>query len=172
MLKAVVAEAEKTGMKIHFRPFEDQGHPVPAQFEIQIPVRALVEQSPKLVPFPQVHNWNSVKIVLSRTGCFGTCPSYRVEVHGDGAVRYDGGSYVAITGSHRASVSSGVVSEMVEAFRAADYFSLKDKYMWGATDLPTYKTSISIDRSEEHTSELQSLAYLVCRLLLEKKKKR
>src|SRR2546425_6640307 len=27
------------------------------------------------------------------------------------------------------------------------------------------------DRSEEHTSELQSLAYLVCRLLLEKKKK-
>src|SRR5687767_15671217 len=27
-------------------------------------------------------------------------------------------------------------------------------------------------RSEEHTSELQSLAYLVCRLLLEKKKKK
>src|SRR2546425_8953049 len=27
-------------------------------------------------------------------------------------------------------------------------------------------------RSEEHTSELQSLAYLVCRLLLEKKKRR
>src|SRR2546425_4495321 len=26
-------------------------------------------------------------------------------------------------------------------------------------------------RSEEHTSEIQSLAYLVCRLLLEKKKK-
>src|SRR2546425_2704452 len=31
---------------------------------------------------------------------------------------------------------------------------------------------VNIDRrSEEHTSELQSLAYLVCRLLLEKKKK-
>src|SRR2546425_8987554 len=29
-----------------------------------------------------------------------------------------------------------------------------------------------LDRSEEHTSELQSLAYLVCRLLLEKKKKK
>src|SRR2546425_759497 len=28
-----------------------------------------------------------------------------------------------------------------------------------------------VSRSEEHTSELQSLAYLVCRLLLEKKKK-
>src|SRR2546425_1690370 len=30
---------------------------------------------------------------------------------------------------------------------------------------------IDLTRSEEHTSELQSLAYLVCRLLLEKKKK-
>src|SRR2546425_8832550 len=29
-----------------------------------------------------------------------------------------------------------------------------------------------LGRSEEHTSELQSLAYLVCRLLLEKKKKK
>src|SRR2546423_3133823 len=31
--------------------------------------------------------------------------------------------------------------------------------------------SSRMNRSEEHTSELQSLAYLVCRLLLEKKKK-
>src|SRR2546425_4564784 len=31
--------------------------------------------------------------------------------------------------------------------------------------------SLRASRSEEHTSELQSLAYLVCRLLLEKKKK-
>src|SRR2546425_3478057 len=32
--------------------------------------------------------------------------------------------------------------------------------------------AVQRERSEEHTSELQSLAYLVCRLLLEKKKKR
>src|SRR2546423_2654232 len=31
------------------------------------------------------------------------------------------------------------------------------------------RTAPSSTRSEEHTSELQSLAYLVCRLLLEKK---
>src|SRR2546425_8403162 len=36
----------------------------------------------------------------------------------------------------------------------------------GAGDL----VMLAIGRSEEHTSELQSLAYLVCRLLLEKKK--
>src|SRR2546425_4720551 len=33
-----------------------------------------------------------------------------------------------------------------------------------------YLCDAVVKRSEEHTSELQSLAYLVCRLLLEKKK--
>src|SRR2546425_2568687 len=37
--------------------------------------------------------------------------------------------------------------------------------------LSSRSRSDSVIRSEEHTSELQSLAYLVCRLLLEKKKK-
>src|SRR5205823_13843933 len=36
---------------------------------------------------------------------------------------------------------------------------------------PAAASATSASRSEEHTSELQSLAYLVCRLLLEKKKK-
>src|SRR5687767_15560431 len=40
----------------------------------------------------------------------------------------------------------------------------------GTTATPASLHSFS--RSEEHTSELQSLAYLVCRLLLEKKKTR
>src|SRR2546425_9670453 len=37
---------------------------------------------------------------------------------------------------------------------------------------PALATPTTKQRSEEHTSELQSLAYLVCRLLLEKKKKK
>src|SRR5258705_10236149 len=37
-------------------------------------------------------------------------------------------------------------------------------------DLPVVLHAVD-DRSEEHTSELQSLRHLVCRLLLEKKKK-
>src|SRR2546425_8457035 len=37
---------------------------------------------------------------------------------------------------------------------------------------PIVSTADLTQRSEEHTSELQSLAYLVCRLLLEKKKKK
>src|SRR2546425_1315765 len=51
----------------------------------------------------------------------------------------------------------------------------KDKVIFGTLDAHLValdaKTGKPAWRSEEHTSELQSLAYLVCRLLLEKKKK-
>src|SRR5947209_15866939 len=36
----------------------------------------------------------------------------------------------------------------------------------------THVQAVDVQRSEEHTSELQSRQYLVCRLLLEKKKKK
>src|SRR5205823_11911078 len=39
-----------------------------------------------------------------------------------------------------------------------------------ASSIPCSTRCTWTPRSEEHTSELQSLAYLVCRLLLEKKK--
>src|SRR2546425_6196532 len=42
---------------------------------------------------------------------------------------------------------------------------------WSASQCSVL-SSLAPPRSEEHTSELQSLAYLVCRLLLEKKKKK
>src|SRR2546425_5754798 len=44
----------------------------------------------------------------------------------------------------------------------------KELARWGAR-APGWRRPAAT-RSEEHTSELQSLAYLVCRLLLEKKK--
>src|SRR2546425_6450200 len=49
-------------------------------------------------------------------------------------------------------------------------------FFTGESDRPDFATcdyalTCHYVRSEEHTSELQSLAYLVCRLLLEKKKK-
>src|SRR5690606_40270053 len=48
----------------------------------------------------------------------------------------------------------------------------KGGHSWGAFGLanPHHALGKAIDRSEEHTSELQSRENLVCRLLLEKKK--
>src|SRR2546425_8686476 len=59
--------------------------------------------------------------------------------------------------------------------RLVDYAGLRTKSIaWlGQVDSRgpgSAACTTSWPRSEEHTSELQSLAYLVCRLLLEKKK--
>ena len=95
--------------------------------------------------FPQIRDWKSVRITLERTGCFGTCPSYRLEVHGDGTVRYMGTDFVAITGEHSDRISEVAVRQLVDAFRAVRYFSLNDRYEARMTDNPTYKTSIAFD---------------------------
>ena len=139
------SRAEAAERNVRYRPFERDGHPVAAAFEERVMVLP-----PELVPkrrisFPTVHDWDSVRITLWRTGCFGSCPSYRVEVHGDGTVLYEGQAFVAVTGSHRGSIAKEAVVELVNAFRDADYYSLQDEYIWGATDLPTFETSIEID---------------------------
>src|SRR2546425_12546760 len=48
--------------------------------------------------------------------------------------------------------------------------ALSDPVLLNGTARPWRDQGYTVERSEEHTSELQSLAYLVCRLLLEKKK--
>src|SRR3712207_7269765 len=50
---------------------------------------------------------------------------------------------------------------------ALDVLSLPQLFVVAAV---TGAATVFFDRSEEHTSELQSRQYLVCRLLLEKKK--
>src|SRR3712207_7515505 len=54
--------------------------------------------------------------------------------------------------------------------RAANVVRSKDRASQALDDRHMEAAERMVDRSEEHTSELQSRQYLVCRLLLEKKK--
>jgi hypothetical protein len=128
-----------------YKPFEKNGKPVAARFEDYIRVLPPEDLPKAHVPFPQVHDGNALRIALRRTPCFGSCPAYQVEIAGDGTVTYVGSSNVLLKGEHHDHVSRDAVLQMVDAFRKADFFSLKDTYMLGATDLPTYIISITID---------------------------
>src|SRR5258707_11492415 len=61
----------------------------------------------------------------------------------------------------------GIQPHRLRAYMVSDDPEFEEK----AADIIGLKLRI-ITRSEEHTSELQSRQYLVCRLLLEKKKKK
>src|SRR2546425_11084882 len=73
---------------------------------------------------------------------------------------------LAITG-----IAFGVAA-LIVALALANGFrdEMRDKILRGTAHITVTRADGQPMRSEEHTSELQSLAYLVCRLLLEKKK--
>src|SRR2546425_834315 len=72
------------------------------------------------------------------------------------------------TTSRRAAISSRASSRLTK--RESD--CSRTSSLRNPRSSETASFARRILRSEEHTSELQSLAYLVCRLLLEKKKKK
>src|SRR2546425_6677254 len=83
--------------------------------------------------------------------------------------------YTTLFRSQIATVGAGVTTYSATNLAAKTAYSYQvTAYNAAGVNSPFSNTASARTRphrSEEHTSELQSLAYLVCRLLLEKKKK-
>src|SRR3712207_8677611 len=79
-----------------------------------------------------------------------------------------------LRGAASAEAFAGALRETLEPSAAGlNVFAVRAEGLAasrGATDFGEYFLYFSFFRSEEHTSELKSRQYLVCRLLLEKKK--
>jgi ankyrin repeat protein len=155
---SVLAEADSMVQTLHFKPFERAGHPVTVTFDRDVALLPPELKPAQHVPFPKVKDWKTVKITLARTSCFGTCPSYTVEVRGDGSVLYEGRSYVAFTGTHRGLVPQSNVIELVKLFEKADYYSLQNGYTASVTDSPTQTTAISIDGRQKQVEDYVGLS--------------
>src|SRR3712207_7338043 len=85
--------------------------------------------------------------------------------------------YTTLFRSHRQLPSSSTTSAKVSVLRWGSIpgAGLRGHGFRFVRDAPQHDAGMVLvardERSEEHTSELQSRQYLVCRLLLEKKKK-
>lgn len=128
-----------------YKPFDRNGQPVEARVRESITILPFSELSQTQVPFPEIRDWNSLRITLSRGACYGTCIPYEIEVHGDGTAWYEGRTNAGTTGKKKTKISRASLVKLVEAFRKVDYFSLAEGYESGVTDLPTFVTSISFD---------------------------
>jgi hypothetical protein len=111
----------------------------------EITVRLGKTRPERWIPFPEIRDWKTLKITLMRSPCFGSCPIYKVEIDGDGNVRYEGFDYVAVTGKHRAKVPVQSVRDLYAQFKKTEFFWLFDEYAASMTDIPGYTTSISFD---------------------------
>lgn len=121
-----------------YRPFVREGHPA------AVVVSQLVNEEEAVagpLPIP-VAAPEETQISLSRTGCFGTCPAYKVTISGTGAVHLRAGGNSMIAGDFDWSIASGDVSELLKAFGAAQFWALNNRYVSNVTDNPTFVVSL------------------------------
>src|SRR3712207_8080034 len=79
--------------------------------------------------------------------------------------------YTTLFRSRDVTTSLGMALETGHSHLVPGGINTSTPHLTHTADLPNqYNSAIQVARSEEHTSELQSRQYLVCRLLLEKKK--
>ena len=93
----------------------------------------------------QVKDWDSVSLRLSRGICFGACPSYIVEIKGDGTVNYCGRNFVKDIGTREDSIAEEDVQTLFNRFVEADFEALDDSYKARVSDLPSYKLRMAYD---------------------------
>jgi len=89
-------------------------------------------------------------ITFERTGCYGNCPAYKLTIHGDGRVEYNGVRDVKATGAKSGKIDEASLRSILAAFSTAKFFSVgkevgaRDCSCRQCTDLPTVITEISI----------------------------
>lgn len=114
--------------------------PRPGQQPPPDPLAGSYDPRPQPSPAPL----DQVSITLQRTGCFGSCPSYQVEIRGDGTARYQGQSYVLLDGEHRDRVAPAAVQCLLDFLNKAGFWGLEGEYSMPVTDIPTYRLTVTV----------------------------
>lgn len=88
-----------------------------------------------------------VEIQFQRSTCYGSCPSYKLSIHGDGRVEYEGLKFVKREGHKEGKLSSADLRRLVSQFEKAqflsiDQFSEKSCTCTVCTDMPTVITEL------------------------------
>lgn len=91
------------------------------------------------------------KITLERTTCYGTCPAYRLTLHADGTVDYEGKDYVRQKGRRAGRISLEAFQKIAKKVAKIRFFELSNEYysqeINGAamflTDQPTTITTVT-----------------------------
>jgi hypothetical protein len=69
-----------------------------------------------------------IHIRLERTPCQGTCPTYTIDIDGNGQVTYEGIRWVATLGRHTWQVPPEDVVDLVHDFLDAHFFEAAPEY--------------------------------------------
>ena len=83
-------------------------------------------------------------VELSRSGCYGTCPSYKVKVAGNGDVSWRGGAFVDAVGERHSTIGSESATALLEKFNSPAFWALCGGYDASVTDSSTMQIEVRI----------------------------
>lgn len=67
-------------------------------------------------------------LTIERTGCYGSCPTYKITVFSNGKINYEGYKFVKVTGKIQSIMTKKRSQLIKEAIIKVNLFSLKDRY--------------------------------------------
>jgi len=79
-------------------------------------------------------------ITLERTGCFGTCPVYKLTIFKDGNVLFEGKEYVRQEGKASGKISQKALKDLIAQFQSIDYVNLRSSYVSQGKECPEWWT--------------------------------
>lgn len=77
------------------------------------------------------------KIIISSSGCFGTCPIMNIEFNRNGKVYYLGENYNLINGFYTSKISNSEYNSIENSFKKSNLLKLNNHYSIPITDLNT-----------------------------------
>lgn len=83
-------------------------------------------------------------VELSRSGCYGTCPSYKVKVEENGDVIWKGNGFVEAVGERHAAIAPEAARVLLENFQSSAFWGLCGGYDASVTDNPTTQIEVRI----------------------------
>jgi hypothetical protein len=81
------------------------------------------------------------KIIISSSGCYGTCPSGSTLISKSGEIIHNAGRFNTIKGYHKGLISKEQFSRIEDAFKKAEIMNLNYNYIAGWTDDETISVS-------------------------------
>ncbi len=93
------------------------------------------------------------KIVFERTGCFGTCPAYRVTLTPDGTVTYNGLAYVKRKGVFRGTFWAYDFVQLSSYIDKIGFSKFKKQYTRNVSDQPGRIVTVVTDKGTQVVTE-------------------
>jgi len=144
------AQAQEIEMHHAFEPVRIDGQIRRVEFTDYVRVYPQERWESAHVALPEAPYMRSVNISLERTGCLGSCPSYKVTLSGDGDITFVAPdrpyAFVTVPGIHHARVSSDTMRELWNSFRRADFLSAQNDYTCNWTDMPSQTLTLTFGK--------------------------